>query len=348
MNINLSGNIEDINKAVRDSNKTVVIWGAGSCAEGFLSEFEYGECIDYFVDLDSKKIGTMFCGKPVYEIDRILKETKNIIVIIATIYFKDIIEKLGANYRGNACEVYSAFHVWYKKKFAGVTGLEEHMLELKEILSDERSKEIVEFILEKRKRLDVDYSAIKEDNQYFVEGIVKREKDAVLIDGGAYDGKTIDEMIAFQHNEFKKIYSFEMDELNFEKISKLKYDERIELLNYGLWSEETICSYDANSTSSSLGEGGDYTAQCVALDQVCKNEKVTFIKMDIEGAEMNALIGAENIIKRDKPQLAICLYHNSDDIWRIPLMLRKWVPEYKMYIRHHSASFVETVLYAII
>lgn len=347
MHINLSTDIEDINKAVKDTNKTVVMWGAGSCAESFLCEFEYGERIDYFVDADSKKIGTMFLDKPVYGIDRILNETEGVIVIIATMHFKDIIEKLGINKR-DVYEIYSAFHVWSKKKFLGTTGLEQHMSELKQILSDERSKEIVEVILDKRKKMDIDYSAIEEDNQYFVEGIMKREKDAVLIDGGAYDGKTIDEMIAFQHNEFKRIYSFEMDKFNFEKISGLKYDDRVRLLNYGLWSEETICSYDANTTSSSLGEGGDYTAQCVALDSVCKDEKVTFIKMDIEGAETNALIGAESIIKRDKPQLAICLYHNSDDIWEIPLMLNKWVPEYKMYIRHHSETFTETVLYAVL
>jgi hypothetical protein len=69
--------------------------------------------------------------------------------------------------------------------------------------------------------------------------------------------------------------------------------------------------------------------------------------MDIEGAELNALKGAEQIIKRYKPKLAICIYHKPEDIWTIPNLLLEFVPDYQFYIRHYSLTCFETVLYAL-
>ena len=69
--------------------------------------------------------------------------------------------------------------------------------------------------------------------------------------------------------------------------------------------------------------------------------------MDIEGSEYNALLGAEDIIKRDRPKLAICLYHTAEDYLRIPFLINKMVPEYELYIKHHEQGLVGTVLYAV-
>ncbi|WP_442857226.1 FkbM family methyltransferase [Butyrivibrio sp. INlla18] len=71
----------------------------------------------------------------------------------------------------------------------------------------------------------------------------------------------------------------------------------------------------------------------------------TFIKMDIEGAEKNAILGAAHIIKKNKPKLVICIYHSDGDMMNIQLVIHEMVPEYKLYVRHHSNSYPETVLY---
>ena len=68
--------------------------------------------------------------------------------------------------------------------------------------------------------------------------------------------------------------------------------------------------------------------------------------MDIEGSEIKALEGAKNTISKYKPNLAICIYHKTDDLWKIPDLIHKMVPEYQLYIRHHSCIFYDTVLYA--
>lgn len=85
----------------------------------------------------------------------------------------------------------------------------------------------------------------------------------------------------------------------------------------------------------------------VALDDVCKDEAVTFIKMDIEGSERNALLGSERTIARCKPKLAISIYHKPEDVWELPELILRMNPEYALYVRHYSLTAEDTVLYAI-
>ena len=84
----------------------------------------------------------------------------------------------------------------------------------------------------------------------------------------------------------------------------------------------------------------------VRMDDVIK-EPVTFIKMDIEGSEYRALLGARNIIESYKPKLAISIYHKSEDIWQLPQLILEMNSEYKLYLRHYSTAAAETVMYAI-
>lgn len=84
------------------------------------------------------------------------------------------------------------------------------------------------------------------------------------------------------------------------------------------------------------------------LDDVLQGKKCTFLKMDIEGSELNALKGAAETIKKWKPRLAICIYHKPEDIIEIPLYVKKLVPEYKLKMRQYSTYFYDTVMYAYI
>ena len=97
-----------------------------------------------------------------------------------------------------------------------------------------------------------------------------------------------------------------------------------------------------------MKENGKETIEAASIDQMCGLEKVTFIKMDIEGSEREALKGAERVILRDKPRLAICVYHKWEDLYEIPMMVKRMAPEYRLYLRHHSDTAMETVLYAVI
>ncbi len=114
----------------------------------------------------------------------------------------------------------------------------------------------------------------------------------------------------------------------------------------GLWSEYAEMSFKSNGGSSSITEDGDVHIIADCIDR-CIDAPVTFIKMDIEGAEYQAILGAKNIINKYKPKLAICVYHKPEDIWELPWLIHKINPEYKFYLRHYSFGDVETVLYAL-
>lgn len=86
----------------------------------------------------------------------------------------------------------------------------------------------------------------------------------------------------------------------------------------------------------------------ISIDEMLEGEKCTFIKMDIEGAEMEALQGAQKSISKYYPKLAISIYHKDDDLWKIPYYIKKTWPEYKLYIRHYTYVTTETVLYATV
>lgn len=83
------------------------------------------------------------------------------------------------------------------------------------------------------------------------------------------------------------------------------------------------------------------------IDEIVKSRKVTFIKMDIEGAELKALYGAANTIKTWHPKLAVCVYHKPEDLITIPQYIKSIYPMYRLYLRSYSPSGVETVLYAV-
>ncbi|MCI6284132.1 MAG: FkbM family methyltransferase [Selenomonas sp.] len=102
-----------------------------------------------------------------------------------------------------------------------------------------------------------------------------------------------------------------------------------------------------NLIGTRLVESGDEDAiAIVTLDEALKNQRVDFLKADIEGYEMAMLRGAEHLIRTQKPRIAICLYHKLTDPYEIPLYLRELVPEYHFKVRQHAMNFTECVLYA--
>jgi FkbM family methyltransferase len=218
------------------------------------------------------------------------------------------------------------------------------------MLSDSKSKKIFEKILEKRKNRTYMYFDICEGDQYFIPEIISRfSDDEVYVDGGPCTGREIDLFLKLR-SCFSKIYAFEPNQQSFRKIKEKYSDDRIVVHQLGLYEENVVLPFfmDGTPSCSRIADVTcDTKVNLVKLDDFI-GEKVTFIKMDIEGAEMSALKGAENIIKHCRPKLAICVYHKSNDIVEIPLYVKSLVPEYNILMRHHSAVNNETVMYAYV
>ena len=86
---------------------------------------------------------------------------------------------------------------------------------------------------------------------------------------------------------------------------------------------------------------------CIALDEILSDQKPTYIKMDIEGSELQALTGAQNIIKKNLPVLAICSYHSQDHLWKIPALIHSYSDQYRFFLRPHLLEVWDLVCYAI-
>lgn len=186
-------------------------------------------------------------------------------------------------------------------------------------------------------------------NQYF--DVFTPKPNEVIIDCGAFDGTTELDFIKWGNGNVKKIYAFELDLFNAQKCTLFykehKIEDLVKLINQGTSNKNIdvqIQSGEQGSTSSRIGTG-ECSAKICRIDDVIK-EKVTFIKMDVEGAELESLQGAESIIKKYRPRLAICIYHKKEDLIDIPTFLLSIVPYYRFIVRHYNAKPWETVLYA--
>lgn len=174
--------------------------------------------------------------------------------------------------------------------------------------------------------------------------------EEVFIDCGCFDGFSAQQFVNWCHGKFKKIWAFEPDKINFAN-AKRKLDDccngKYELVNSGVWNENTELRFlEEGTVGSSINQDGDSVIKVNRLDDVVQ-EKVTFIKMDIEGAEYEALQGCKQIIQSYKPKLAISVYHKKDDVLRIPEIILEMNPSYHFYLRHYSVTEHDTILYAI-
>lgn len=189
-------------------------------------------------------------------------------------------------------------------------------------------------------------------DEYFFEDFLCYSNEEIFVDAGCYDlGTTAD--FARMCNGLKKVYAFEPDPENYEKcVRRLESEESslpdVTMFPFGTWNCNTTLSFAPTADGCAhIGEG-EHVIRAVAIDDVIdKNDRITFIKMDVEGAELEALKGAEKVIKRDKPKLAVCVYHKPEDMIVLPLYIKSLVSEYRFYLRSYSNADNEMVLYAI-
>jgi FkbM family methyltransferase len=221
------------------------------------------------------------------------------------------------------------------------------------LLSDSKSKMIFNSIIARSSGADNDLMlmpSICENNQYFPTDLFDLSCEESYVDVGAYDGDTIKKFLSKCKNQFDKIYAFELNNNIFSKLENnllnLNNVERIKIFNVGAWDKKEKLSYKEGNSNSAIGEGAEI-AFVAPLDEMLSDVKVTYLKMDIEGAEINALCGARKLIEKQKPKLAICVYHKISHLWEIPILINEMLPDHSIFLRHHTNLEYETVCYAL-
>ncbi|WP_242264032.1 FkbM family methyltransferase [Bacillus cereus group sp. BfR-BA-01400] len=221
------------------------------------------------------------------------------------------------------------------------------------LLNDEESKSIYLKILYHR-MVGGAFFPISNYDQYFHQRISIKD-NYHIIDGGAYDGDTAVKF-AKSNSSNIRIFSFEPSTILFDRLSKnvvnKNLSEIVEEYNLGLWKERDNLVFDSTLDlgSQKISRVGRNVIEVISIDEFVekkKLERLDYIKLDIEGAEYEALLGSEVAIKNYNPLLAICLYHEAEHLWDIPLLINKFNQEYTFYLGHHCNLPYETILYAI-
>jgi FkbM family methyltransferase len=198
---------------------------------------------------------------------------------------------------------------------------------------------------------------IEEVVQYFDKEIIvpRLSKNEAFIDAGCCNFSTSQHLLELNSN-VKRIYAFEPDHENMKIISHaVQYNNVqhiVKLYDFALWSSNQELEFwvsDFNKGASKIDNSRSNTKILGRkLDNIVSPEDiVSFIKMDIEGAELQALKGCAEIIKLNKPKLAISIYHKEMDYVDIAEYICSLVPEYKLYMRHYTPIYAETVLYCV-
>jgi len=185
------------------------------------------------------------------------------------------------------------------------------------------------------------------EQQYFPE-FLKLSDDEVFVDCGAFDGDTIISFINKTKGKYSKIYAFEPDKNNIEKLFKnTSLFNNIEIIEKGCFScKDTLYFHDGEGISSSISNQGNVIIEVDAIYNVVSG-KVTFIKIDIEGSELQALKGGQRTIRKNLPVLAVSVYHKPEDLFSLPQYIYELSDSYKFYLRHYGLWSSELVLYAI-
>ncbi|MEQ1885359.1 MAG: FkbM family methyltransferase [Bryobacteraceae bacterium] len=235
----------------------------------------------------------------------------------------------------------------------------QNILRCFDLWADEESRN--EFAAQLEWRLSFDFGAMgapARDSVYFPPDIVQLSSTEVFVDCGAYTGDTLSLFVQHAGPSFRRAHCFEPDPANFGKLSKTiasfpdDVRERVNWKCAAVSRENGTVQFSAEGSASSAVGVGDFEVECVSLDRYfdpnsSATDPPTFIKMDIEGAEPDAIRGAASAIRDCSPLLAISCYHRQDHLWSIPLLIHSLNPEYRFYLRPHDLEGWDLVCYAV-
>ncbi|OOM16263.1 FkbM family methyltransferase [Clostridium saccharobutylicum] len=354
--------------------KDIMLYGAGNIGKKLYSTLNES-CINVKCFLDkNQKINLTNYKIPVYyPEDEVLNSLKeNGYVILSALFSKNVCKEIKSYLMNLGFKNVYALHEinfsainkgeFYENLYNGrqskidINGEDkDKIMQAFSLLENEDDEDL--YINYVKAHLTMDFTRFNEPNdvslQYLAHDIPIKVDYSNFIDCGGFDGDTVRNLI---HNKIKinNLAIFEPQNDLCEKI----YDytkqnnqnfETVTILPCGVGSKfeklKLSTSSDSPSTAK-VSESGNDIIQCVAIDEVLQGFKPTFIKMDIEGAETEALKGAKNTIVENHPQLAICVYHSLSDIWEIPLLIKSFYSGYKFYLRSYNYMGLETVLYA--
>jgi len=362
----------DLLEAIK--SKELVIFGAGSMALRALNEIDIAGRVRFICDNAADRIGSQLCGIDIVTAEALKTVSpKEVAILVAT---KNSQAETAAQVQDYGdFDTYFVGALFGKKTEKVACELYDngdHIKVVESLLNDDISRRTYREVIRRRMLYgECDFSdlIISESDEYIFPEMYSKcaPSHEIILDCGAYTGDSLERFTRFFANRADKIYAFECGKVQLEQLKEraarlkgLSYCPEIKIMPYavsdrnesvGFCEQEKLGGSFVLSIDGAMrtegSAGPSYAVESVSLDSVIPgDERITLIKMDIEGSEYSALQGAKRIIQRDKPRLAISLYHSGLDYFRLPLLLKEFVPEYKLAVRHYKKRHVDTDLYA--
>lgn len=243
---------------------------------------------------------------------------------------------------------------YYDSCLKSISDNKEKIDEVYNMLKDEKSKAVFKTLISHRINHSIESLLPLFDNgQYFSNDIIPYI-DGNIVDCGAYVGDTLKRFLSQIRSNNFHYFACEPDKDNCYKIRKYCNDNNIDsvdILEYAVWDRETDLYFKNDEseikTNGKIDNLGNKCVKGNSLDNLLNGKSVDMITMDIEGAEINALYGAKEVIRNNKPILAISTYHELEHFWKIPLLIKEYDSNYDIYFRHHCWNLSDTICYAI-
>lgn len=342
-------------QVLREEKRPIVLYGMGDGADKILAQFDAcGIRASGVFASDEFVRGHSFHGFRVLKLSEVLEQFgEDIVIAIAFASQRpEVLEKmyaLDARFDVVAPDVPVVPGLVFGEGF--VRAHEAEMQQAFELLADEQSRRV--FLDTVRFKLSgkLHYLRDSETDKDEVFGTILRPtREEHFADLGAYTGDTIRELLHYTGGAFASITALEPDRRSFRKLTA--YAEGLSGVvrceQAGAWSCDTVlCFSDQAGRQSRVTKQGRET-QMRALDSVLDGAPCTYLKMDVEGSERDAIAGAAQTIQQHRPKLNIAAYHKSEDFFQLLLLVHTLCPDYRLYLRHHPyVPAWDTNLYAV-
>ncbi len=337
-------NIEkDLWQHLSETKKPILLYGMGNGADKIIRvcEEQHIPLADCFAS-DGFVRGHLFHGKRVLSYSEAKENYGEFIVLLSfATSLPDVIA--GIKKIASEQELYAPDVPVFGDTLFDMDFYLAHKDEIEQVLTlmaDDVSKNTLENVIRYKISGDISYLDLceSEEDATFTE-ILEAASITSYVDLGAYNGDTIRKLLPYAPF-LSEILALEPDERNFRKLWEYgdTLDESVYLtvLNYGAWSHEDELYFDASGNrNANLSTGGKKVKKIDvnSLDNILAGKPMDYIKYDVEGSEYEALLGSEQTIKACSPKLLVSLYHRSEDIFRLPLMIHEMNPNYRLFIR---------------
>jgi FkbM family methyltransferase len=311
--------------------------------------------------------GTKVRGIPVYSFEEAITRYGNEATFVVAVYNQSRPYHQLKNFGCPYIVSYASLFAQYPTAFLPHACLEdpskvfadrEIVLASLDLWADERSQ--IEYLHQIERRLYQGFEppraaqSIEMRSSEYFPPLYTHHSQEVLADCGAFTGDTIGRFLSLWNDRFAKIIGLEPDPDNFIELGRYvasledSVQKRISLHQVAVGrTQETLRFCATSSPASSLSDVGSFEVQAIPLDSFLADVPPTLVKMDVEGAELEALAGAEQLIRRGQTVFAVTVYHCSDHLWRIPNLIRGWNDSYRFFLQAHAEDCWDVSCYAV-